>query len=231
MPTQYIDKINLSGNREYEMRDSIAEMKDVSLSSLASGHVLTFNGTSWVNQAGGGGGGSSTLAGLSDTTISNPSPTQVLQYINGSWRNRFIAQGMTRIEFPILLSSRDISEIDFSGDGIQDFDVADYYVEIDGTISPAPIQVNALPNECVNLYLKNINSANAQGVIVRFLFSNEFADYAVYDDGNINYNSDYVEVMIPRNKVIEASIKRYMNLNGEPIIAIAYSDPLTIQAI
>lgn len=231
MPTQYIDKINLPGNREYEMRDSISEMKDVSLSSsLASGHVLTFNGTNWVNQAGGG-GGSSTLSGLSDTTISNPSPTQVLQYINGSWRNRFIAQGMTRAEFPVSLSSRDISEIDFSADSIQDFDVADYYVEIDGTISPAPIQVNALSNECVNLYLKNINSANAQGVLVRFLFSNEFADYAVYDDGNINYNSDYVEVVIPRNKVIEVSIKRYMNINGEPIIAIVYSDPLTIQAI
>lgn len=49
MPTQYIDKINLPGNREYEMRDSIFEMKDVSLSSLASGHVLTFNGTNWEN--------------------------------------------------------------------------------------------------------------------------------------------------------------------------------------
>lgn len=49
MPTQYIDRINLPGNKEIELRDSISEMKDVSLASLASGQVLTFNGTNWEN--------------------------------------------------------------------------------------------------------------------------------------------------------------------------------------
>lgn len=51
MPSQYIDRINLPGNKEIELRDSISEMKDVSLSSLSSGHVLTFNGTNWENSS------------------------------------------------------------------------------------------------------------------------------------------------------------------------------------
>lgn len=50
MPSQYIDKINLPGNREYDMRDTVQELKDVSLSNLASGQALVYNGSSWVNQ-------------------------------------------------------------------------------------------------------------------------------------------------------------------------------------
>ena len=49
MPTQYIDKINLPGNKEIELRDSISEMKDVALASLVSGQVLSYNGTNWEN--------------------------------------------------------------------------------------------------------------------------------------------------------------------------------------
>lgn len=55
----------------------------------SNGQVLTLsNGLpSWQTPSGGGGGGSSTLGGLTDTTISNLSAGQVLQYLNGSWRN------------------------------------------------------------------------------------------------------------------------------------------------
>jgi len=49
MPSQYIDKINLPGNKEIELRDSISEMKDVVLTSLASDQVLSYNGTNWEN--------------------------------------------------------------------------------------------------------------------------------------------------------------------------------------
>lgn len=49
MPLQYVDKINLPGNKEIELRDSISEMKDVALASLASGQVLSYNGTNWEN--------------------------------------------------------------------------------------------------------------------------------------------------------------------------------------
>jgi hypothetical protein len=40
-----------------------------------------------------GGGGSSTLAGLSDTTITSPDHGQVLQYLSGTWQNTYLYLG------------------------------------------------------------------------------------------------------------------------------------------
>lgn len=47
----------------------------------------------WVGSGGSGGGGSSTLAGLSDVTISSPSLSQVLAYNGTKWQNTTLSAG------------------------------------------------------------------------------------------------------------------------------------------
>lgn len=51
MPEQYIDKINIPGGVIVNLRDTVSELKDVNVTSLASGQSLVFNGSSWVNQS------------------------------------------------------------------------------------------------------------------------------------------------------------------------------------
>lgn len=333
MPSQYIDKINLPGNKEIELRDTISELKDVNITSLASGNALVFNGSSWVNHTISGGGGSGDPAmivyasknvvgdnvtitnvtesitdivaafiddsrpvymvvdneyvfevidikrtprlyvkfycslinttanksyiiegasdGTSDTwdysesviflnhigdvNVSNVTNGQILTYRNGFWVNETASGGsggLNKIELYFDISTNGRDEIFFS-DFITDpdLDICDLYIENDGTVPQAPIWIDALPKECVNIYLKNTNTTNPQGITVRFKFGSDFVDYAVYDDGNLTYNSDYIDINIPRNKVIEFSIKQYLNSSSDPVISIIYSDPLTIQAI
>ena len=138
---------------------------------------------------------------------------------------------MKRQEYKTTISSNGDSEIDLDSIIDVDSDVYDFYVEVDGTVSPAPILVGTLPNDSINFYIKNTNVSNPQGVLVEFLFSNDYADYAFYDDGNISYTSDHIEIVIPRNKVVEVSLKKYYDLNDTPVLSIVYSDPLTIQSI
>lgn len=76
MTTQYIDKINLPGNKEIELRDSISEMKDVSLSSIASGQVLSFNGTNWENSS------------ESDPVFTNSSASSIQSTDIDNWNNK-----------------------------------------------------------------------------------------------------------------------------------------------
>lgn len=70
---------------------SVLGSGDISTTELPSqsgqsGKFLTTNGTT-VSWATVGGGGSSTLAGLSDVTLTSPSDGQVLTYDNGDWVN------------------------------------------------------------------------------------------------------------------------------------------------
>ena len=55
MPSQYVDSINLPGNRIIDLRDTITELKDVNINTatLASGETLVYNGSSWVNGSAG----------------------------------------------------------------------------------------------------------------------------------------------------------------------------------
>ena len=64
------------------------------LNFIGSGNVLTANGnTVDISIAGGGGGGSSTLAGLSDVTISNLQTNEILKYNGSAWVNDTDATG------------------------------------------------------------------------------------------------------------------------------------------
>lgn len=64
------------------------------LNFVGSGNVLTANGnTVDISIAGGGGGGSSTLAGLSDVTISNLQTNEILKYNGSAWVNDTDATG------------------------------------------------------------------------------------------------------------------------------------------
>ena len=66
------------------------------LNFVGSGNVLTANAggdTVDISIAGGGGGGSSTLAGLSDVTISNLQTNEILKYNGSAWVNATDATG------------------------------------------------------------------------------------------------------------------------------------------
>ena len=64
------------------------------LNFVGSGNVLTANGnTVDISIAGGGGGGSSTLAGLTDVTISNLQTNEILKYNGSAWVNDTDATG------------------------------------------------------------------------------------------------------------------------------------------
>ena len=61
---------------------TINDLLDVTVSGSASGQVLSFNGTSWVN-----GDINLSLNNLSNVSIVTPSSGQILKYIGGQWIN------------------------------------------------------------------------------------------------------------------------------------------------
>ena len=63
--------------------------------TAAAGQVLSWSGTDydWITSSSGGGGGATTLPGLNDVTISNPSSGQVLKYNGSVWINDTDATG------------------------------------------------------------------------------------------------------------------------------------------
>jgi len=62
-------------------------LTDVTLTSPSNGQVLSYNGSAWVNAAGGSGGGATVLNDLTDTVVSNPDNTHVLRYDGTQWIN------------------------------------------------------------------------------------------------------------------------------------------------
>ena len=63
------------------------------LNFIGSGNVLTANGDTVDISIAGGGGGSSTLAGLTDVTISNLQTNEILKYNGSAWVNDTDATG------------------------------------------------------------------------------------------------------------------------------------------
>ena len=82
----HTDVDNISGSLLDLIPTGIAELDDVTLSSSASGEVLTYDGAAWINKTGGG-GGSTTLAALTDTSISSPASGELLQWDGDDWVN------------------------------------------------------------------------------------------------------------------------------------------------
>ena len=74
--------------RGEDVKPTLASLNDVSITSLTTSQVLTYNGTAWVN-ATPSGGGSSTLASDTDVSISSPTNGQLLTYNTsaGKWIN------------------------------------------------------------------------------------------------------------------------------------------------
>ena len=78
---------------------TLSGLSDVTLSTLTSGQVLTWNGTKWAN-ATPTSGGSTTLAGDTDVAISSPTTGQVLTYSTATskWSNQPATAGSTVLE-------------------------------------------------------------------------------------------------------------------------------------
>ena len=78
------------------LNEPLASINNASLGSpTTAGQVITWNGSSWVYDIPSGGGGSSTLYGLTDVNISNPTNGQALVYNATSqrWENQSIGGG------------------------------------------------------------------------------------------------------------------------------------------
>ena len=76
---------------------ALNDLSDVTLSSPSQNQVLKYDGTKWVNGAGGG-GGASTLNDLTDVTVSSPAQGQVLSYDGTKWVNGPAGSGMNYIK-------------------------------------------------------------------------------------------------------------------------------------
>lgn len=74
-----------SGLLTYGM--NLATLLDVGVSGPTSGQVLQFDGTQWVNATPASGGGSSTIAGMTDVTLVNQAPADVLIWNGTTWAN------------------------------------------------------------------------------------------------------------------------------------------------
>lgn len=89
-------------NSRWEVKDlNLGDLKNVVISSnLTSGQGLVYNGTNWVNGTVSSQEGVTTLAGLTDTTITTNSGGQIL-YRNGSdnWENRTFSISNGSISF------------------------------------------------------------------------------------------------------------------------------------
>jgi hypothetical protein len=83
LPSFYLDRANHTGTLNLD------DLSNVTCPTPVTNDVLQWNGTAWVNAAGGGGGGATTLDGLTDVTIATPSDQQFLRYNSGSsqWVN------------------------------------------------------------------------------------------------------------------------------------------------
>jgi hypothetical protein len=64
---------------------NLDSLTDVVVTTPANGHVLTYNGTAWVNQVASGGAGN--LDSLTDVTITSALTNQVLQFNGTAWVN------------------------------------------------------------------------------------------------------------------------------------------------
>lgn len=71
---------------------NLSNLKDVTVTSPATGQAITYNGTKWVNAT-----PVSNLVGLSDVTITSPADKQVLQYeaATSKWKNKAATGGVT----------------------------------------------------------------------------------------------------------------------------------------
>ena len=89
-------------NSRWEVKDlNLGDLKNVVISSnLTNGQGLVYNGTNWVNGTVSSQEGVTTLAGLTDTTITTNSGGQIL-YRNGSdnWENRTFSISNGSISF------------------------------------------------------------------------------------------------------------------------------------
>ena len=85
----------LAGKADSNHTHTLDNLSDVVVSTPASGQILKFNGTNWVNgdNTGGSGGGASTLDDLTDVAISTPLAGQVVKYDGSTWVNGEQAPG------------------------------------------------------------------------------------------------------------------------------------------
>ena len=72
---------------------SVNALADVVITTPASGQVLKFNGTNWVNDTDATGGGGGNLDGLSDVVLTAPTSGQVLKFNGTNWINDTDAGG------------------------------------------------------------------------------------------------------------------------------------------
>ena len=81
---------------------NIEDLSNVTISSPASGQVLKYNGSGWVNGAVSGGGGATAIGDLDDVTLSSLTNGQILKYdaASSKWVN-----GTVSVDVPVATTA------------------------------------------------------------------------------------------------------------------------------
>lgn len=112
----FISALGLNPNEGGAGSSYLHELLDVSITSPASGQVLTYSGGKWVNMA--SQAGVTALSSLSDVGITSVAAGQVLTYRNGRWVNETPQAGLDTAQLSSYLTQNSfINKVTTTGNG------------------------------------------------------------------------------------------------------------------
>ena len=144
---------------------TLDELSDVNITnSLASGQVLTFNGSSWLNQILG-------IDDLRDVSISGASEGQVIAYNGSEWVNTVPHESSSNhdLTYEVLNPATDSLTLTFAS----------------GTRGYKYINLSGLPSTASNIHLTIVINNNAENYI---MFNNHTQTPKYIDFVSITYN-------------------------------------------
>lgn len=165
---------------------NLDNLTDVTITTPASGQVLKYNGTAWVNGVdnAGAGSGSTNLIDLEDVAVSNPVNGQVLKYNGTSWVN-------------------ETDEVGTGGGGVTEFGLLDEVsassLSFDKIYLPA-ITMLTVSNQGATAYLFDQYSGNnptiyaITGTTIAFNLTATGHPFQIQDPAGTNYNTGLVHV-------------------------------------
>lgn len=125
---------------------NLDDLGDVVIATPASGEVLKYNGSNWINAVVSGVGGATNLDGLTDVVVSNPASGEFLKFTGSIWVNSdVIASGVS---------------YDNSGSGLTATNVQSAIDELTGGMTPITYTGNSIVTTTGSYQSGNIDSVS-----------------------------------------------------------------------